>query len=235
MQSNNNLRPFSTNTTNIYSDAQLDTLAEVKQGAISGAAADSKLYNSLSACTSLLSTAITDFLALHNPDITFGQTLPIESWISAVNKSIKPRDSVIFSAATASETTGQTFDNSVTFAFSPTIQLNEGDILEITFSPTTDLGVGVAPAIYTGKFVIPTNLTSTLTALQPYTISYTSQIAEGQSVLNYRIFTLTPSISTTFLRFNIKEIELSVSSSGIQSMVVNALKSVNIYKIIKIN
>lgn len=93
MQSNNKLRPFSTNTTNIYSDAQIDTLAEVGQGAVSGGAADSKLYNSLSASTSLLSTAIADFLALNNPSITFGQTLPIESWIEAVNNTLIDKSS----------------------------------------------------------------------------------------------------------------------------------------------
>ena len=89
MQSNNFLRPFSTNTTNIYSDNDIDTLSVIGTGAPSnvGAVADSKLYNSLSATTTLACTALIDFVAAQNPTINFGQTLPIDNWISAINNS----------------------------------------------------------------------------------------------------------------------------------------------------
>ena len=93
MQSNNKLRPFSTNTTNIYSDSDLDSLSVIGTGAPSsvGAIADSKLYNSLSATTTLACTALIDFVAAQNPSVNFGQTLSIDNWISSINNSFNKR------------------------------------------------------------------------------------------------------------------------------------------------
>lgn len=94
MQSNNFLRPFSTNTTNIYSDSDIATLSVIGTGAVNNAIADSKLYNSLSATTTLACTALIDFVALQNPSVNFGQTLPIDNWISAVTNAFATKQSV---------------------------------------------------------------------------------------------------------------------------------------------
>lgn len=91
MQSNNKLRPFSTNTTNIYSDSDIATLSVIGTGAVNNAIADSKLYNSLSATTTLACTALIDFVAAQNPSVNFGQTLPIDNWISSINNSFNKR------------------------------------------------------------------------------------------------------------------------------------------------
>ena len=113
MQSNNKLRPFSTNTTNIYSDSDIATLSVIGTGAVNNAIADSKLYNSLSATTTLACTALIDFVAAQNPSVNFGQTLPIDNWISSINNSFNKRTYkhliTIMSPSTTTEGTRFTF------------------------------------------------------------------------------------------------------------------------------
>lgn len=84
MQPNNKIRPFSTNTDNKYSDSDVGTLPVIGTGAVNGARADSKLYNSLSANTSLVACALADLIASQNQSITFGQETPIDTWLQAV-------------------------------------------------------------------------------------------------------------------------------------------------------
>lgn len=88
MQSNNKLRPFSVESDSYYTDTEVDTLVTIGTGAVLGAKADSKLYNSLSMNATLPAVAITDLLALYNPSVTFGQALDIDTWITAVNNTI---------------------------------------------------------------------------------------------------------------------------------------------------
>lgn len=84
MQPNNKIRPFSTNTDNKYSDSDVGTLSVIGTGAVNGARADSKLYNSLSANTSLVACALADLIASQNQSTTFGQETPIDTWLQAV-------------------------------------------------------------------------------------------------------------------------------------------------------
>lgn len=93
MQGNNKLRVFSGNTSNYIADADLDG-ATVQTGAVNGGAAASNLYNSLSLTTTLACTSLIDFVAQYNPSITFGQTTPIETWITAVGNAIASKTSV---------------------------------------------------------------------------------------------------------------------------------------------
>lgn len=84
MQPNNKIRPFSTNTDNKYSDSDVGTLPVIGTGAVEGGIANSKLYNSLSANTSLVACALADLIASQNQSITFGQKTPIDTWLQAV-------------------------------------------------------------------------------------------------------------------------------------------------------
>lgn len=84
MQPNNKIRPFSTNTDNKYSDSDVGTLPVIGTGAVEGGIANSKLYNSLSANTSLVACALADLIASQNQSITFGQETPIDTWLQAV-------------------------------------------------------------------------------------------------------------------------------------------------------
>lgn len=93
MQGNNKLRVFSVNTSNYISDADLDG-AVVQSGAVNGGVAASNLYNSLSLTTTLACTSLIDFVAQYNPNITFGQTTPIDTWITAVGNAIASKTSV---------------------------------------------------------------------------------------------------------------------------------------------
>lgn len=93
MQGNNNLRVFSGNTSNYIADADLDG-AVVQSGAVNGGVAASNLYNSLSLTTTLACTSLIDFVAQYNPNITFGQTTPIDTWITAVGNAIASKTSV---------------------------------------------------------------------------------------------------------------------------------------------
>lgn len=93
MQGNNKLRVFSGNTSNYIADADLDG-ATVQTGAVNGGVAASNLYNSLSLTTTLACTSLIDFVAQYNPSVTFGQTTPIETWITAVGNAIASKTSV---------------------------------------------------------------------------------------------------------------------------------------------
>lgn len=93
MQGNNKLRVFSGNTSNYIADADLDG-APVQTGAVNGGVAASNLYNSLSLTTTLACTSLIDFVAQYNPSVTFGQTTPIETWITAVSNAIASKTSV---------------------------------------------------------------------------------------------------------------------------------------------
>lgn len=93
MQGNNKLRVFSGNTSNYIADANLDG-APVQTGAVNGGVAASNLYNSLSLTTTLACTSLIDFVAQYNPSVTFGQTTPIETWITAVGNAIASKVSV---------------------------------------------------------------------------------------------------------------------------------------------
>lgn len=93
MQGNNKLRVFSGNTSNYIADADLDG-APVQTGAVNGGVAASNLYNSLSLTTTLACTSLIDFVAQYNPSVTFGQTTPIETWITAVGNAIASKVSV---------------------------------------------------------------------------------------------------------------------------------------------
>ena len=94
MQGNNNLRVFSINSNNRYTDAEINDLAVIEDGPGAGAVADSKLYNSLSLTTTLATVSLIDFIAQKNPSVTFGQTLSINDWISAVNNALISKSEV---------------------------------------------------------------------------------------------------------------------------------------------
>lgn len=108
MQPNNKIRPFSTNTDNKYSDSDVGTLPVIGTGAVNGARADSKLYNSLSANTSLVACALADLIASQNKSITFGQETPIDTWLQAVKDTFATTlvvNSIIYGTTTVGNAT----------------------------------------------------------------------------------------------------------------------------------
>lgn len=94
MQGNNNLRIFSSNSNNRYTDTEIDTLSAIADGPGAGAVADSKLYNSLSLTVTLATVSLIDFIALNNPGVTFGQSLSIDDWISSVNNTLMSKSEI---------------------------------------------------------------------------------------------------------------------------------------------
>lgn len=149
MQSNNFLRPFSTKTTNIYSDSDINTLSVIGTGAPSnvGAVADSKLYNSLSATTTLACTALIDFVASQNPSVSFGQTLAIDNWISAVNNSFVSLST--YTTAITNLTNGTTVVGNATNA----VNLISGGTIASDVTATTQASTDNSTKVATTAFV----------------------------------------------------------------------------------
>lgn len=163
MQSNNLLRPFSTNTQNIYSDAELGTLSVIETGAPgnAGAVADSKLYNSLSATTTLACTALIDFVASQNPAVNFGQTLAIDNWIAAVNNSFVSLSA--YNTAITNITNGTTVVGKATNATNATNAILNSNGSYSGFTANSSGGIRVGANIipqYIYRFSTPTALTT---------------------------------------------------------------------------
>lgn len=107
MQANNKFRPYSSEAESIYTDDEVTGLASniVSAGAITNQSAGSDLYNSLSLQCSILTTAITDFIASQNPTLTFGlKTLTMDAWIQAVQNTFAPKASTDTSISTINTT-----------------------------------------------------------------------------------------------------------------------------------
>ena len=137
MQGNNKLRVFSGNTSNYIADTDLDG-AVVQSGAVNGGVAASNLYNSLSLTTTLACTSLIDFVAQYNPSITFGQTTPIDTWITAVGNAIASKvsvDNIVDGTTTVGNATNALYATNVDVN-----NLNTGDNAIVNFQ----LGNGTA-------------------------------------------------------------------------------------------
>lgn len=179
MQGNNYLRPFSTSAVSHYTDAELATESAIASGAISGASADSKLYNSLSMTTTLLSTAIADFLALHNPSVNFGQTLSINDWISAVNGTVATVSSVSAVSGRVSD-----LEDGTTPAAKATNADNATTVQNVNFSANTaatfgNYTVSKRQLLWSGSQSVPTGSSVTINLLDTLMANQIIEIEVG--------------------------------------------------------
>lgn len=214
MQPNNKIRPFSTNTDNKYSDSDVGTFPVISTGAVNGARADSKLYNSLSANTSLVACALADLIASQNQSITFGQETPIDTWLQAVKDTFATTlvvNSIINGTTTVKNATNAT---NATNAIKKTdgtftgLQLDENGVLKVgdiiipqhktIFKPTNPLPFEFNNNKYSAtilnlglkegnvvKIVVNTNTNISSVKNIYYGIIGGTQIQSGTSLSNY--------------------------------------------------